>query len=87
MFSGKYREIYNYLEANLEKLDNDKMIAYKVKFINSFRVMSSLLSSLVDKSSAGLHDDKCKDCNSYLDYTTIKDNNLFSKCFECKKLY
>ena len=49
--------------------------------------MSSLLSSLVDKSSAGLHDDKCKDCNSYLDYTTIKDNNLFSKCFECKKLY
>ena len=77
---------YNYLEANLEKLDNDKIIAYKVKFINSFRVMSSLLSSLVDKSSAGLHDDKCKDCNSYLDYTTIKDN-LFSKCFECKKLY
>ena len=36
MFSGKYREIYNYLEANLEKLDNDKIIAYKVKFINSF---------------------------------------------------
>ena len=78
---------YNYLEANLEKLDNDKIIAYKVKFINSFRVMSSLLSSLIDKSPTGLHDDKCKDCNSYLDYTAIKDNNLFSKCFECKKLY
>ena len=78
---------YNYLEANLEKLDNDKIIAYKVKFINSFRVMSSLLSSLIDKSPTGLHDDKCKDCNSYLDYTTIKDNNSFSKCFECKKLY
>ena len=78
---------YNYLEANLEKLDNDKIIAYKVKFINSFRVMSSLLSSLIDKSPTELHDDKCKDCNSYLDYTTIKDNNLFSKCFECKKLY
>ena len=49
--------------------------------------MSSLLSSLVDDLSDELHNDKCKDCNSYLDYTKIEDLNikLISKCFKCKK--
>ena len=49
--------------------------------------MSSMLSSLVDDLSDGLHNDKCKDCNSYLDYTTIEDENikLISKSFKCKK--
>ena len=49
--------------------------------------MSSLLSSLVDDLSDELHNDKCKDCNSYLDYTKIEELNikLISKCFKCKK--
>ena len=36
--------------------------------------MSSSLSSLVDNLSDGLHNDKCKDCNSCLHYITIEDN-------------
>ena len=49
--------------------------------------MSSMLSSLVDDLSDGLHNDKCKDCNSYLDYKTIEDEDiqLISKSFKCKK--
>ena len=28
---------------------------------------------------------KYKDCNSYLDYTTIEDDKIILKCFKCKK--
>ena len=69
------------------KFDNSKSVTYKIKFIDSFRFMSSSLSSLVDNLSDGLHNDKCKDFNSYLDYTTVEDNKLILKCFECKKNY
>ena len=67
-------------------LDNGKSITYKIKFIDSFRFMSSSLSSLVDNLS-GLHSDKCTDCKSYLDYMIIKDAQLIFRRFECKKNY
>ena len=34
-----------------KELDNNKTIAYKLKFIDSFRFMSNSLSSLVDNLS------------------------------------
>ena len=49
--------------------------------------MSTLLSNLVDNLSEGLHNDKCKDCKSYLDYVTINDNQLIFRCFSCKRNY
>ena len=49
--------------------------------------MSTSLSKLIDNLSEGLHNDKCKDCESYLDYVTIKDNKLLFRCFSCKKNY
>ena len=36
--------------------------------------MSRLLSSLVDNITEGLHNDKCKDCKSFLKYVSTKDN-------------
>ena len=38
--------------------------------------MSTSLSKLIDNLSEGLHNDKCKDCMSYLDYMTTKDGQL-----------
>ena len=55
--------------------------------MDSFRFMSSSLSSLVDNLSEGLHSDKCTDCKSCLDYMMFKDDQLIFRCFECKKNY
>ena len=50
-------------------------ISYKIKFIDSFRFMSSSLSSLVDNLSEGLPSDKGTDCKSCLDYVQLKITN------------
>ena len=55
-----------------KKIDNkDLEITYKIKFIDSYRFMSSSLSKLVDNLSEGIHDNKCSDCESNLDYIKI----------------
>ena len=60
-------------------------ISHKIKFVDSFRFMSSSLSNLVDNLSDGLHSDECTDCKSCLDYMIISDDPLIFKCLECKK--
>ena len=56
-----------------------------MKFVDSFRFMSSSLSSLVDNLSEGFHNYKCTKCKSCLDYTSSKDNQLIFKCTICSK--
>ena len=70
-----------------DKDGNDKIttISYKIKFIDSFRFMSTSLSNLVDNLSEGLHTDKCTDCELHFDYMSIEDNQLIFRCFGCKK--
>ena len=56
-----------------KKIDNkDLEITYKIKFIDSYRFMSSSLSKLVNNLSEGIHNNKCSDCESNLDYIKIK---------------
>ena len=68
---------------------NDKVrkIFYKIKFIDSCRFMSTSLSNLVSNLSEGLHNNRCIDCKSCLDYMTTKDKQLIFRCFSCKKNY
>ena len=72
-----------------DKDGKDKItkISYKIKFINSFRFMSTSLSNLVNNLSEGVHNDKCTNCKSCLDYMTTKDEQLIFRCFRCKKNY
>ena len=49
--------------------------------------MSTSLSNLVTNLSEGLHNDRCIDCKSCLDYMTTKDEQLIFRCFRCKKKY
>ena len=47
--------------------------------------MATLLSKLVENLSGGLHNNKCVDCKSCLDYMITKDEKLIFRCFNCKK--
>ena len=47
--------------------------------------MSSSSSRLVDNLSEGLHNCKCINCKSCLDYISTKDNQLLFKSIECSK--
>ena len=49
--------------------------------------MSSSLSKLVDNLSEGIHNNKCSNCESNLDYIKIKNEKLFLKCFNCNSYY
>ena len=85
---GENTEKYITFSVTIKKeLDNSKTITYKLKFIDSFRFMSTSLSSLVDNLSDGFHCYKCIDCKSSLDYMITRDDQLIFKCFECKKNY
>ena len=71
-----------------KKIENKNIeITYKIKFIDSCRFMSMPLSKLIDNLSEGLHNNKCVDCKSCLDYIKTKNEKLILKCFNCKQYY
>ena len=73
---GEYRKIITFPVPIKKEHDNGKSITYKIKFVHSFRFMSSSLSNLADNLSEGLQNDNCTDCKSCLDYTIFKDNQM-----------
>ena len=49
--------------------------------------MSLSLSELVDNLSEGIHNNKCSDCKSNLDYIKTKNEKLILECYNCKQRY
>ena len=87
---GENTEKYITFSVPLKKKIENKAsikINYKIKFIDSCRFMSSSLSKLVDILSEGIHNNKCSDCESNLDYIKIKNEKLLLKCFNCNSYY
>ena len=59
---GENAEKYINFSVPIKKeLDNNKTITYKLKFIDSFRFMSTSLSSLIDKLSE-IYKNEWKEC-------------------------
>ena len=93
---GKYRKVQNFsipienIEVtNIDKDSNEKVvtISYRTKFIDSARFMASSLSNLVDNPAEGIHTIKCKDCECFFEYESVKDNLIKYKCLSCNKNY
>ena len=96
---GENTEKYITFSVSIKKKTENKdlEITYKIKFIDSYRFMSSSLSKLVDNLSEGIHNNKCVDCKSDLDYVRIttarpsslerKNEKLLLKCFNCDSYY
>ena len=86
---GENLEKYITFSVPIKKKINNKNIeiTYKIKFIDSYRFMSMPLSKLIDNLSEGIHNNKCADCESCLDYIKTKNEKLILKCFNCEQYY
>ena len=71
---GESKEKYITFSVPIKKeFDKDKSIIYRIKFIDSFRFMSTSLSNLVDNLSDGIHKNgKCDNCSSNLECISRK---------------
>ena len=86
---GENTEKYITFSAPIKRKTENKNIeiTYKIKFIDSFRFMSSSLPKPVDNLTEGLHNNRCIDCESCLDCIKNKNEKLILKCFNCKQYY
>ena len=90
---GENTEKYITFSVLLKKEnDNSKKLTYKLKFIDSYRFMSTSFSNLVDNLS-GVSDKECKKCMKRkknrlkCEFIGFKNGRLNYKCKECKKSY
>ena len=87
---GKNTEKYIPFSVPIKKkIENEDLEINKIKFIDSYRFMASSLSKFVDNLSEGIHNNKCSDCGSNLDYIKImaerKNEKLILECYNCKR--
>ena len=68
--------------TNIDKDGNESVvtISYKIKLNDSARFMTSSLSNLVDNLTERIHKTKCKDCDFFLEYESVKNNLIKYKC-------
>ena len=60
---------------------------YKLNFIEGARFMATSLSNLVDNLAEVIHKIKCKDCDCFLEYESVKGNSIKYKCLSFNKDY
>ena len=75
--------------AKIGKNSNESVVTiiYKIKFIDNARSMASSLPNLVDNLAQGINKIKCKDCDCFLDYESIKNNSIKYKCISGNKVF
>ena len=88
---GENTEKYVTFSVPIKKeLDNGKIVTYKLKFIDSYRFISTSLSDLVDNVSE-IFKKECKSCmerkniKSECNFIRLKNIRLNYRCKECGK--
>ena len=89
----KYKTFSVSIKKEVTKVDHEiadgnesfVTISYKIKFIDSARFLASSLSNLVDSLADRIHKIKCKDCDCFLEYESVKDSLREYKCLYCNK--
>ena len=86
---GENTEKYIKIHVSIKKRIAHKNIdiTYKIKFIDSFRFMSTSLSKLVENLTDGVHNDKCSNCKSNLCFVRTINETLLFECIDCGKEY
>ena len=71
---GENKEKYITFSVAIKKESNeDSTIIYRIKFIDSFRFMSTFLSTVVDNlSNKIIENGKCASCKSCLEFIKIR---------------
>ena len=64
--------------------DNDELVTYKLKFINSNRFMTTTLSDLTDNLSE-IYKCNCEDLNNQRIRIKRDDNIIITRCKTCNK--
>ena len=62
-------------------------ISYKIKFIDNAGFMASSLLNFVDNLAEGMHKGKCKNCDCFLEYESLRDNLIKNKFLSCNNDY
>ena len=72
----QYKTFYASVERKLIKIDKAGIeIAVTISYkINSARSMATSLSNFVNNFTEGIHKIKCKVCDCFLEYESVKDN-------------
>ena len=87
---GENKGKYITFSVPIKKESNkNSTIIYRIKFIDSFRFMSSSLSTLVENlSNRIIENGRCVDCKSYSEFIKIRNSGrLIFECFDCTRRY
>ena len=84
------KELVKEFEGNFDCLgeNTEKYITFSVPLKKKIENKNlEITSKLVDNLSEGIHNNKCADCKSNLDYIKIKNEQLILECYNCKQRY
>ena len=78
----KYKRFAVLIEKEVTKIDKDGnerviIVSFKIKFIDSARLVAISLSNLVHNLAERIHKIKYKDCDCFLEYESINDKGVY----------
>ena len=86
-YLGENKEKYKIFSVPIKGNYKCSQILHKIKFIDSARFIASSILNPVDNLTEGIHKIKCKECDCFLEYESVKDNLIKHKCLPCRKDY